>query len=106
MATVAHPKSRFVLAVTFYVAALCLVLAAFVLGSILNPKGIYGLSWFDPLERPLMVVSFAMCVLASFLTPAGNRQRLFLIVGGMLGFAAAIVIGFILSVLISGPLPG
>lgn len=105
-ADVAHTKGRLILAVTLYVAAICSVLASFALSSILNPQGIYGLSWFDPIEAPLLVGSFAVCVLSAFITPALNSERLLLAIGAILGFAAAMFIGFVISVLTCGPLPG
>ncbi|MEO6054749.1 MAG: hypothetical protein ABIP97_12115 [Chthoniobacterales bacterium] len=77
---------RFVPSAIVYSCGLGLLLITCIMTNYADPSGIYGTSWFDSFEIPLVGLSFILCLIAPFFAPVRKADRLVLFALGVGGF--------------------
>ncbi len=82
-----------------------LIVCTAILSAILNPRGIYGLSWIDPIERPAIIFGLILFLISPFLTTARLPIKFLLLAGTLVAYGATLVIGYGIAFFLSNPLP-
>ncbi len=85
-----------------FLGGVVLLLSAFIASAILNPVGLYGRSWFDPLFLPLVGLSFVLCLVSPFLSHIPVHARLIISLGALFVYGILFLGAIYLSLILTG----
>ncbi|MEO6847862.1 MAG: hypothetical protein ABI443_09840 [Chthoniobacterales bacterium] len=92
---------RIVKSAVIYGFGLGLLLFCAVVMSHVDPDGVYGSSWLDPYEIPLLLLCFLICSIAPLFSPCRSRDRFLLFMlttGGFLVWTLICLVVYIMLV--------
>ena len=101
----AKERFRAMLGAAILSVGVVLIVCTAVLSAVLNPRGIYGLSWIDPVENSVIIFSLLLFLISPFFTTARFPIKCLLLAGTPVAYGAALVIGYGVAFLLSNPLP-